>query len=668
MENQGRKAIALAAIGICALVFSLTQIQYSFQHGRLAMPPVFDDVVYFDDALGRVDVLYNQGWCALFADAITAPPHSPYSTLVAMSGFMIFGMHDWAPYLMNTLLLAAYLWIALDLMSGTRLWERSVILLFVLSIPLAGNMVIQGRPDLAWGLAAAMAVLTPLRSPLVGSSWRHQLVVGGWCAAALLAKPTTFPLTLLSTFMAWTLASWCDWTAYRQVHFFRPLARAWAVCSVTVLALAVPYYLVNCRHILQYTFYVVAGNGRLTAELPPSWLFRMDYFLHGDGGRQILHHHLYILAAVIAAGAIVVTIRARAGPEDRQRFLRAACLGLITLVTYLVPTMVGIKNPFFAMQFHVLLVLGGVWVMRMFLVHGREWGIGWSRFLPLTLGTAAGGVFWPLIPVGPEGSTAAAYNRVIAGVTSAVLDHAPPHSRVFLTGSGWLNAQQLTYLGWKHDNPLDASDRSYSSDLADEVHGFDESDFVVAADSRVGEFYNFLPAAAVQDQSLASIRQRGDFQLVATVPSETGGKFYVFQRPPKFGDWEEATNLGPEEGPYPQWQLPVVRWGYYPSVSLTVRASSAGTYRLRAGTRAQVDGQEITILLDGRAAAHHIFTQTSRFEDLEVPLNLAAGGHELDLKFAKYQTLAYGQRPGGALFERLQFLPDNQQADAAAPR
>jgi hypothetical protein len=548
-------------------------------------------------------------------------------------------------------------------MSGTPPWQRALALLFVLCTRLAGHMVIDGRPDLACGLAAAMAVLTPFRSRMVGSSWRHQLVIGAWCAAALLIKPTTFALTLLSTFMAWTLATWCDRAAYRRGEFFGPLARAWAICSVPVLALAMPYFVINRRHIFDYIFNVVAGSGRAVAELPTSRLFRLNYFLFGYAGGEILHNYMYILGALIAAGAIAVTIRAIVRREERTRFWRGLSLGLITLVTYLVPSLLGIKNLFFAMQFHILLVLGGVWVMRMFLVHGREWRMGWARYLSLTLGAAAGGIFWPFVGDGPDAPWATDYNRVIMEVTSAVLNNAQPHSRVFLTGAGWLNSYQLNYLSWKENKPIDATDEA-SSVLPKQIEGFDKADMVVAADFQVGEFFTYLPSTAVLDQSLAAIRRRRDFQLIARIPSETGGAFYIFDRPPVFGDWVTASDLGPDEGPFPQWNLPIVRWGLYPSVTLVVRALEAGTYHLRAAARAQVDGQEITVLADGQVAGRYRFTETIQFEDIDIPLSLGAGEHKVELDFAKSQTITPGRRPGGALFARLQFQPDNPSANA----
>src|SRR6202166_131684 len=51
--------------------------------GRLAMPPVYDDVAYFVDGLLRLDVFRRLGMTGLVTDLWRHPPHAPYSTVSA---------------------------------------------------------------------------------------------------------------------------------------------------------------------------------------------------------------------------------------------------------------------------------------------------------------------------------------------------------------------------------------------------------------------------------------------------------------------------------------------------------------------------------------------------------------------------------------------------------
>jgi len=47
-------------------------------YGHLAIPPPFDDVSYFVDAMERVRVFFNSGLSGFINSLIRNPPHAPY--------------------------------------------------------------------------------------------------------------------------------------------------------------------------------------------------------------------------------------------------------------------------------------------------------------------------------------------------------------------------------------------------------------------------------------------------------------------------------------------------------------------------------------------------------------------------------------------------------------
>src|ERR1700677_2319857 len=96
------------AIGLTLLLLLKTAVllSNSYVYGRLAMPPLYDDVSYFVDAMERVDVFRAAGLRGVIAGIISSPPHSPYSTLAALAGFLVSGGARPAPYVMNALAVA----------------------------------------------------------------------------------------------------------------------------------------------------------------------------------------------------------------------------------------------------------------------------------------------------------------------------------------------------------------------------------------------------------------------------------------------------------------------------------------------------------------------------------------------------------------------------------
>src|SRR5262245_36471347 len=83
--------------------------------GRLAVPPVYDDVSYFIDALHRIDVFRGSGVAGYLRDFHRNWPHAPYSTIAASIAFMVAGPARGAAYAMNAvaILLITLFWLRL---------------------------------------------------------------------------------------------------------------------------------------------------------------------------------------------------------------------------------------------------------------------------------------------------------------------------------------------------------------------------------------------------------------------------------------------------------------------------------------------------------------------------------------------------------------------------
>src|SRR5262245_14571733 len=109
---------------VIAAVFTAAAVQHSFSRGRLAGEIDFDDVGYFNDGLRRLDLLYDEGVVAFVENYECQPPHSPFSSLLALASFAVFGIHDWAPYAGNGILILFLVALLDGLLRDVSSWLR----------------------------------------------------------------------------------------------------------------------------------------------------------------------------------------------------------------------------------------------------------------------------------------------------------------------------------------------------------------------------------------------------------------------------------------------------------------------------------------------------------------------------------------------------------------
>jgi hypothetical protein len=158
-------------------------------------------------------------------------------------------------------------------------------------------------------------------------------------------------------------------------------------------------------------------------------------------------------------------------------------------------------------------------------------------------------------------------------------------------------------------------------------------------------------------QKRASLRARSDFHELGSVRSETGRWFYLFGKTPKFQGFELGSNVGEEEGPYPGWHLPIVRWVYAPVAKVEFDAPRGGMYRISADGRSPAPGQVMTFLLDGQVIGSHRFEKPVPFDQFDIPFQVKPGHHTLEMHFSSFVPSTDDLRKWGALFKKLQLLP-----------
>ena len=189
-------------------------------YGRLAIPPVYDDVSYFYDALTHVDEFQAGGLRAVINGLIASPPHAPYSTLSALLGFLISGNSVTSPYVMNAVAIffLTLVWIR---MFKAALFTCVSIAICLVSNAWFDNAVMIFHPDLIAGYGSAIVASILLFRHLTMETLVRQVSLGVLAGLVLLTKPTALPAVII----LWVAAL-----------FFGIVASRWAGQSVSKIS------------------------------------------------------------------------------------------------------------------------------------------------------------------------------------------------------------------------------------------------------------------------------------------------------------------------------------------------------------------------------------------------------------------------------------------------
>ena len=688
-----RRPVICAAVCILfAALLSLAILQYSFNQGRLVIYPTYDDCGYLADGLMRLQMFYDAGLGGVASQYFHLPPHSPYSSFVAATGFTFFGYHDWAPYVMNSLLALGYLLLAARLLRGTALWQKIFALGFVATIPLVGMAIHEFRPDHATALLTAAGVLMMFCGPFVNGRPRRQWAAGVFLGLAMLAKPPMFPQTLALAGASLVLATLADRIVGQRRLRFRAIRAAWLRVIAPLLLIPLPHYLLDRHAIGYYIYECVFGSLKDSYTKKGSFLFQLRYYLDQEGGRVMLGHFWWMLVALIACMTGLLMLR------GRKEAVRAGGLLAVVFMAYSIAALNALKQQFFGLGFQTLFVFSLVFLLARCLVieqvrHNRVHR--WASILLVVL--ALGGLYyfqWPPRNGYAYSGWEQSRRDVLDGIYRDIVSHstfgnwgdAPrpdpaipdqqkvtkPTPTIDLCGVGDVNDQVLQYQAMKQRMRLHFWFNQWAQSPEEEMRDFDTADFIVAAESGTGLIADFLPFSPWQDHLLAAARIRGDFRQVGKYTFlRTGRSLYLFERIENldasasvpssgipFGGFVAIEGLGPKEGPFPAHHMGIVHWGLGPKTRLAVTVSKDGTYLLRWVARSDFHGQWITLKLDGVSFAQpEIPGSLTEFTAWQLPIHLNAGDHELEIDYSRWHSTDSQPRPMAVLFKELSLEP-----------
>lgn len=525
----------LAAAGL-----TLLTLLYSYHFGRLTIPPGYDDVVYMMDGLRRMRLMQDDGWLAVWRDAIDSSTHSPFSIYFAFASFLVFGPHDWAPYAANGLLVFGLLLAVDALCTGRPWWERILVNAFVLTVPMTMYGIHEFRPDIpnAWWMTLGLIIV--LQKSLHEQTRRRQACAGLAIAAALLTKPSALPMTVLLSGLVLAIRLVKDRLDAGPAFAYRPAFRrigalmAWAILPV------VPFYAVHGTEELAYIYNALYGDAASLGDYTLSALQTIAFYLVGSGGRIILGKHLILWAVLLGLAAVYCLYRKRF-----KDLLAAWVYAMPVGAAYAIATVNHIKTQFLGMAFHALL-LGAVlllicWGLREMEAHGwpaRRRALALAALLTLGLACAQ---FPPSV-----GSRDAAKIRARRATIERLVEMLREEDmkstdRIFFTSVGSAHSEIVLLRDLQAGLP---ARRRVGVPLSEDLERFraamDEATWVVAGEPGNSEFNSSLLCSRVLDKTLAMIRARPDFKLTGSVLTFTGKYIYVYRR------IQSADNTGPD--------------------------------------------------------------------------------------------------------------------------
>ena len=512
---------------VLSAMFTMVMVNYSMRHGRLAVGPTDDDCNYMVDALQRLSIL-DHSPKQFVHNLVQFPPHSPFSSGLAVIAFLVFGPHQWAPYVGNGLVLLLMLLIIdwLTARSGTQARIASVI--FAFAFPFTGNVITEFRPDCAVGIVTALGIVLLMQRSPVSAGAKNALVCGQLLAAALLIKPTFAPFTLATFAAGWLISALFVHRKDPGVHLSSAhLLRQLSWFALPSIVIALPYYLIHFE-VVTYIKNQAFGRNKNAFELKESGMQMLRYYWDGAGGQMMLGRARYVVV-VLALGVLVLLWKSAI-----QNWRWIGGYIAVIAITFTIPTVTRMANPFFAATGDVLILFSAAILIAALFTAARA-GFGDSRMLRFAgWGAAAVCVVafqWPPGHYEKNSEWAQTVNRLGDQLYHTIRDYpGSRNARVFFTAPGAADDMLLRYHALVDNLKFWAPNRHLSVKPEIFHREIDAADFVVASEPESGVAYENIISLDLENDLLEMVRNDTRFTELAKFPALNGKFFHLFVR------------------------------------------------------------------------------------------------------------------------------------------
>jgi hypothetical protein len=349
-ENTKPRVGLLTAIVVTALLLLKTTVLLSNSHvyGRLAMPPLYDDVAYFVDGMERVDIFRADGLRGVIASLVSSPPHAPYSTLAAFAAFLVSGGARPAPYVVNALAVAGLTLFWLVMFRVGPL-PACLIAITMTATGWFDSTVTIFHPDLIAGYGAAIVASLAIFQNEVLTTNRRRVVSGALAGLVLLTKPTALPMVLTLWVVAFAFGVLASRVA--GVSLLASLRRS-SIAILMLVVVAGPYFAAQLPVLFRYIYdaFVTQSSTwlRLSTGTSP-WTFFIFRTID-----------LFGIWALVGAAAFAVVAIAAVVAGRRELVIGFGGLAVCVSIAYVVPSLVPIQRMLFGGVLYGIVFITGV--------------------------------------------------------------------------------------------------------------------------------------------------------------------------------------------------------------------------------------------------------------------------------------------------------------------
>jgi hypothetical protein len=607
----------LVSLAIMA-VYAAIQIRVSFETGSLAFPPTYDDVSYFISGASYLAPFEQFGLHAILRQFYTAPPHAPMSTALAFMGFSVLGVKAWAGPAINAVVLALFLRGFLGIASGLPFGQTLLLVAALLGFPLVGETLMVFRPDMFCSLLIAAGAFYILRPEWL-TSRRAQLVAGLLFGAALWAKPTVFHLTAALFFAAMLLASL---PSLRRRQIKAPLLAA-IVTTTTGIVVSLPYYAIAFHDVVDYIWTTAFGTQASVWVKQIPLQKHLLFYLTGPIGAISLGLWLYAGCAIGVAAVLTFWWR-----SDGSALYRAALVVSMVVIGYLAVTIPAFKGPH-GLPFAALF-LGATAIGAVSLVRRLSPPLAWGTCLLLML-FSAWQFAWPYVRDHGVANPvfAAARWKMLHEVVDTIGDNEPGGILYNTTPVIYLNDYTVAFQQYVEGRlPMASDTGSFTVDPQEQRQKIARAAIILTPTPETIDIFPQLPAASRENrtETIRLIEESGLFQPPIRIVDPIGRDDMLLYKPwPPFSPIQEEQGLGPVEGPYPQFNLPRVRWGHGAQSAFVARgtANSQSQLVIVASGHANA-GQTLSVVINGKAM--QTVSLAPDFRDFHIPFDFDDNG------------------------------------------
>jgi hypothetical protein len=240
------------------------------------------------------------------------------------------------------------------------------------------------------------------------------------------------------------------------------------------------------------------------------------------------------------------------------------------------------------------------------------------------------------VPVLEPAQILAARRALLDAVIVAARPGTSEGARVYLPQiSSYLNSETLNYEVLKRGiDAFEAFDSHRSGDVAEHVAQIATATTVVVISPDDNDVVRWLPSYRSIPAVAAAVRSDPGFRLVASLmPPVSGGMIEIYSRGPALVPMTFRDGFLSEEGPYPKWNLPRVRWAVGASARLMIREPSSGTAVLRLRARSPLADQIVEVMAAGTRRGECRMPTADQVVSCEIPLGVVQRADLLDLRF-----------------------------------